>query len=112
MRLPAPLGSTAGHVHEAHHLHIIIELELVAQRLQRHGLHNGPLQPLGLARVGAQHGFEVYRVLVAQAQQQPFDVLIVNGRVLMHDRVVKTLQAPAVLAEAQRMAARVRTAIQ
>ena len=36
---------------------------------------------------------------------------IVNGRVLMHERVVKTLAPGAVVADAQKMAERVKAAL-
>ena len=55
--------------------------------------------------------FDPIAQLVYAAKASDVRTTIVNGRVLMHDRVVRTLQAPAVLADAQRMAERVRAAI-
>jgi 5-methylthioadenosine/S-adenosylhomocysteine deaminase len=55
--------------------------------------------------------FDPVAQLVYAAKGSDVRTTIVNGRVLMHDRVVKTLQAPTVLADAQRMADRVRAAI-
>jgi 5-methylthioadenosine/S-adenosylhomocysteine deaminase len=55
--------------------------------------------------------FDPIAQLVYAAKASDVRTTIVNGRVLMHERAVKTLQAPAVLAEAQRMAERVRAAI-
>jgi len=56
--------------------------------------------------------FDPIAQLVYAAKGSDVRTTIVNGRVLMHDRVVKTLQAPAVLADARRMAERVRAAVQ
>ena len=44
--------------------------------------------------------FDPIAQLVYAAKGSDVRTTIVNGRVLMHDRVVKTLQAPAVLADA------------
>ncbi|AMY10026.1 5-methylthioadenosine/S-adenosylhomocysteine deaminase [Luteitalea pratensis] len=55
--------------------------------------------------------FDPIAQLVYAAKGSDVRTTIVNGRVLMHDRVVKTLQAPAVLGDAQKMAERVRAAV-
>ena len=55
--------------------------------------------------------FDPIAQVVYAAKGSDVRTTIVNGRVLMHDRVVKTLQAAAVIADAQRMAERVRTAV-
>ena len=55
--------------------------------------------------------FDPIAQVVYAAKGSDVRTTIVNGRVLMHDRVVKTLQAPAILADAQKMAERVRAAI-
>jgi 5-methylthioadenosine/S-adenosylhomocysteine deaminase len=55
--------------------------------------------------------FDPIAQVVYAAKASDVRTTIVNGRVLMHDRVVRTLQAPAVLAEAQKMAERVRAAV-
>lgn len=49
--------------------------------------------------------------LVYAAKGGDVRTTIVHGRVLMHDRKVRTLQAAAVMADAQRMADRVRAAV-
>ena len=55
--------------------------------------------------------FDPIAQVVYAAKGSDVRTTIVNGRVLMHDRVVKTLDAPAVLADAQKMAERVRAAV-
>ncbi len=55
--------------------------------------------------------FDPIAQIVYAAKGSDVRTTVVNGRILMHDRVVRTLQAPAVLAEAQRMAERVRAAV-
>lgn len=55
--------------------------------------------------------FDPVAQLVYAAKASDVRTTIVNGRVLMHDRVVRTLDRRAVLADAQRMAERVRAAI-
>jgi len=55
--------------------------------------------------------FDPVAQLVYAAKASDVRTTVVNGRVLMHDRVVKTLDRRAVLADAQTMAERVRTAV-
>ena len=55
--------------------------------------------------------FDPVAQIVYAAKSGDVRTTIVNGRVLMHDRAVKTLDARVVIAEAQRMAERVRAAI-
>jgi 5-methylthioadenosine/S-adenosylhomocysteine deaminase len=55
--------------------------------------------------------FDPIAQIVYAAKASDVRTTIVNGRVLMHDRVVKTLDATSVLADARRMADRVRAAV-
>jgi 5-methylthioadenosine/S-adenosylhomocysteine deaminase len=55
--------------------------------------------------------FDPVAQIVYAAKAGDVRTTIVNGRVLMHDRVVKTLDARVILADAQKMAARVRAAV-
>jgi 5-methylthioadenosine/S-adenosylhomocysteine deaminase len=55
--------------------------------------------------------FDPVAQLVYAAKGSDVRTTIVNGRLLMHDRVVRTLVASAVLDDARRMAERVRAAI-
>jgi 5-methylthioadenosine/S-adenosylhomocysteine deaminase len=55
--------------------------------------------------------FDPVAQVVYAAKGSDVRTTIVNGRVLMHDRVVKTLPSAEVLAEARVMAERVNTAI-
>jgi 5-methylthioadenosine/S-adenosylhomocysteine deaminase len=55
--------------------------------------------------------FDPVAQVVYAAKASDVRTTIVNGRVLMHDRVVRTLRPAEVLAEAQRMAERVRAAV-
>jgi 5-methylthioadenosine/S-adenosylhomocysteine deaminase len=55
--------------------------------------------------------FDPIAQIVYAAKGGDVRTTVVNGRVLMHDRVVKTLDRRAVLADAQKMAERVRAAV-
>ncbi len=55
--------------------------------------------------------FDPIAQVVYAAKGSDVRTTIVNGRILMHDRVVRTLDAPSVLSDARRMADRVRAAV-
>ncbi len=55
--------------------------------------------------------FDPIAQVVYAAKASDVRTTVVNGRILMHDRIVRTLDAKAVLADAQRMADRVRAAL-
>ncbi len=56
--------------------------------------------------------FDPVAQVVYAAKASDVRTTVVDGRILMHDRVVRTLQAASVLADARKMAERVRAAIE
>jgi 5-methylthioadenosine/S-adenosylhomocysteine deaminase len=55
--------------------------------------------------------FDPVAQIVYAAKASDVRTTVVNGRIVMHDRVVRTLDQRAVLAEAATMADRVRAAV-